>query len=79
MVGSGSSTRGLVGHDRFGGLKRWSTNRQGWWRLRRCSSRVVRYQGAVLVLLEAQSRITFYRSWYMLVLVEVWSWRRTRV
>lgn len=42
-----------MGHDRIDGLKRWSTNRQGWWRLRRCSSRVVRYQDAVLVLLEA--------------------------
>ena len=53
MVGSGSLTRGLVGHCRIGGLKRWSTNRQGWWRLRRCSSRVVSYGDAVLVLLEA--------------------------
>lgn len=52
MVGSGSSTRDLVGHVRIGGLKRWSTNRQGWWRLRRCSSRVVHYEDAVLVLLE---------------------------
>lgn len=42
-----------MGYDRIDGLKHWSTNRQGWWRLRRCSSRVVHYEGAVLVLLEA--------------------------
>ncbi len=38
---------------RVDGLKVWSTNRQGWWRLRRSSSRVVPHQDMLLVLLEA--------------------------
>lgn len=34
-------------------MKRWSTDRRGWWRLRRSRSRVVRHEDAVLVRLEA--------------------------
>lgn len=35
------------------GLKRWSTDRRGWWRLRRSATRIVRHGDVVLVLLEA--------------------------
>jgi predicted RNA-binding protein associated with RNAse of E/G family len=43
-----------MSHDTVtGGLKRWSTNRSDWWRLRRATTRMAQYEGGMLVHLKA--------------------------